>query len=565
MSLSELNRVIFNRWGEFLSTEYENNFQAYKWEQNARQIQFVCHWAAIAYASGIVVDFLDNNMLTSTEFWIMASLRLIILLTGIGIPLYISKKNNYFDITNVLSGYMMMFGIAESVSVVIDTRLGFINSDGVDLFVALIFLYYLLTPQRPKAAIIGGWSSSLLYSLTLLTQNTLNSPHFFMNTACLVFFNLFGYFLLVQFGRAQRNEYHALVKEQNLNTQLQTAKSELERYYRLFVNNTIDVIYLYHLTKPVGFQYISPSIKQLTGYEPSDFKDFRQFMRIIHPADRKNFKRIIKRSPLNDGFIILRVLNKKNNDLIWIEHRCSVVDHSGGKAIEGIVRNVTKRVSLEQNIARLDRLNIAGQMAASFAHEIRNPLTTVRGYISFFRNKQYFSPYKDQMDLIINELDRTNSIISDYLTLNKNKTIEIKKCDLNRIIRSLYPLMQTHASTSKITIVLELGEVPELYLDIKEIKKLILNFTRNAIEAMPSGGIVKIRTTVYDNKTILSFKDQGKGIPDYIMQNLGKPFLTTKDFGTGLGMAICYQIISRHHAKLHIDTGTKGTTIQVSF
>ena len=143
--------------------------------------------------------------------------------------------------------------------------------------------------------------------------------------------------------------------------------------------------------------------------------------------------------------------------------------------------------------------------------------------------------------------------------------MEVTKCNLNDIILSLHPLMQIHAMTEKVEVCLELGAVPELFLDDKEIKQLILNFTRNAIEAMPNGGKVEIKTVVCGDDTILSFKDQGKGIPDHVMRNLGEPFFTTKAAGTGLGVAICCQIINRHHAKLYINTGLKGTTIQVKF
>ncbi len=553
MTLNKLDsRNLFNCWGEFLSSEYESKFQVYKWRLNARRLQFVCLLSAIGYLSGIIVDFLDNNMIITLEFWIMSSLRVVVFFTGILLTLFVATKKTYSDFTYLLAGYMIIFGIAESISVVIDNRIGLIN-DGVEFFVIIVLLFYLFLPPRVISAIIGGSVSSVMFIWVLITQNTLNVAHNFTISVFLVLFNLFGYFFLVNYGRMQRNEFRVLEEERALNEQLQITKNELEQYYRLFAENTIDVIYLYRLRSPTGFQYVSPSIRQLAGYEPDQFTAIWHVMRIIHPDDRDNFRRILKKTPMDDGdgFALFRILNK-NNIPVWVEHRYTVVEHPDGKNLEGIIRNVTKRVLLEQNIARLDRLNIAGQMAASLAHEIRNPITTVQGYLQFFRNKQYFSPYKGQMDLMINELERTNSIISEYLALSKNKSIEVKKCNLNDIVLCLYPLIQTQAVAAKVEVCLQLGEVPELYLDDKEIKQLVLNLTRNAIEAMPSGGIVGINTVICGDETILSFKDQGKGIADYIMQNLGKPFITTKDSGTGLGMAICYQIISRHQAKIDI-------------
>ena len=339
-----------------------------------------------------------------------------------------------------------------------------------------------------------------------------------------------------------------------------------EKYYRLLAENATDVIYRYQLVRPVGFEYVSPAVKQLTGYDPADIKTLRDVMRIIHPADRGNFKKLIKSPNVFNEFITLRAIHK-NKDVLWVEPKQNIVTSPDGQlvAVEGIMRDITKRVLLEQDVSRLDRLNIVGQMAANLAHEVRNPLTTVRGYLQMFGNKHEFHHYKEQFSLLLDELDRTNHIITEYLALSKNKSIDMKKCKLNEIILTIHPLIQADAVSSNIETSLELGEIPDLYLDAKEIKQLILNFTRNAVEAMPSGGILTIKTASNGTEITLSISDQGTGIPQQVLDNLGKPFLTTKPTGTGLGMAICYRIAHRHNAKLDIDTGSAGTTIYIKF
>lgn len=339
-----------------------------------------------------------------------------------------------------------------------------------------------------------------------------------------------------------------------------------EKYYRLLAENATDVIYRYQLISPAGLEYISPAVKQLTGYEPTEVKTLRQVIRLIHPDDRRRFKEIIKSPVEYNESTILRVLHK-NGDIIWMEPKQTVVMALNGQpvAVEGIMRDITKRVLLEQDVSRLDRLNIVGQMAANLAHEVRNPLTTVRGYLQLFGNKREFQYYKEQFTLLLDELDRTNHIITEYLALSKNKSIDMQKCSLNEIILSIHPLIQADAVSSNIDTVLELGDFPNLYLDAKEIKQLVLNLTRNAIEAMTDGGRLHIKTVGADDAIILSVTDQGPGIPQHVLDNLGKPFLTTKATGTGLGMAICYRIAHRHNAKLDIDTGPAGTTIYIKF
>lgn len=339
-----------------------------------------------------------------------------------------------------------------------------------------------------------------------------------------------------------------------------------EKYYRLLAENATDIIYRYQLVHPPGLEYVSPAVKHVIGYDPADIKTFRQIMHLIHPDDRKMFKRIIKSpSELSDASI-LRVIHK-NGDSVWVEPKQTVITSLDGSpiAIEGIIRDVSKRVQLEQDVARLDRLNIVGQMAANLAHEVRNPLTTVRGYLQLFGNKREFEQYKEQFTLLLDELDRTNLIITEYLALSKNKSIDMKKCSLNEILLSIHPLIQADAVSSNIDTLLELGECCDLCLDVKEIKQLILNLTRNAIEAMPAGGRLHIKTLRSGEDIILSVTDQGSGIPQSVLDNLGKPFLTTKATGTGLGLAICYRIVQRHNAKLKIDTGPAGTTIHIRF
>ena len=110
-----------------------------------------------------------------------------------------------------------------------------------------------------------------------------------------------------------------------------------------------------------------------------------------------------------------------------------------------------------------------------------------------------------------------------------------------------------------------LGEIPEIKLDEKEIRQLLLNLVRNGLEAMHPGGIVTIKTTYHKNIVALAITDQGTGIPKDILENIGKPFVTTKATGTGLGLATCYQIANRHNATINIETSRQGTTFTINF
>jgi len=228
-------------------------------------------------------------------------------------------------------------------------------------------------------------------------------------------------------------------------------------------------------------------------------------------------------------------------------------------------RSEAARKQMEKDLARLERLNLIGEMAAGIAHEIRNPMTTVRGFLQVFQNKDEFSQFREYVDLMIKELDGANAIISEYLYLAKDKVVDVEKLNLNTIIGAMLPLMQADAINSEKFVNLELTELPDFYANDKDVRQLILNLVRNGLEAMSPGGILTIKTFTDGEEIVLAVQDQGTGIAPEVVDKLGIPFFTTKDQGTGLGLAVCYSIAARYNAVIKLDTSSAGTTFYVRF
>lgn len=220
---------------------------------------------------------------------------------------------------------------------------------------------------------------------------------------------------------------------------------------------------------------------------------------------------------------------------------------------------------IEADMARMDRLNLVGEMAASIGHEVRNPMTTVRGYLQFFQRKGEFAKYGEQLSIMIEEIDRANAIITEFLALAKDKALTMKSGNLNDCIKALYLLLQADAFHRGHNLRLELGEIPDFDFDEKEIRQMILNLVRNSMEAIDQSGVVTIRTYVDNGQLKLAIEDSGSGIPNEVMPKLGTPFVTTKDGGTGLGLAVCYRVAERHGAKMEVSTGPTGTTFVINF
>ena len=204
-------------------------------------------------------------------------------------------------------------------------------------------------------------------------------------------------------------------------------------------------------------------------------------------------------------------------------------------------------------------------MAAGISHEIRNPMTTVRGFLQLLSTKEDCLKYEEFFTLMIDELDRANSIISEFLSMGNTRLSNLQELNLNDILSDITPLLQGDAFNENKQIEINTSKVPNLQLNRNEIRQLILNLYRNGLEAMESGKTLTIRTYMDNDDVVLAIEDQGSGIKPEVLEKLGTPFFSTKDNGTGLGLGVCYGIAARHNAKIDIETSSSGTTFFVRF
>ncbi|MBC9783056.1 PAS domain S-box protein [Heliobacterium chlorum] len=258
----------------------------------------------------------------------------------------------------------------------------------------------------------------------------------------------------------------------------------------------------------------------------------------------------------------IKMVNVKGREIIGLLSAVPIQIHKRKSFLVNIV-DMTDYYNLENEILRLERLNLIGQLAAGLGHEIRNPLQTIRGFLQLLENK--YKNEKDYFDLMISELDRANHIITEFLSLSKNRPGNPKRLDINKIVTTLFPLIQSKAFLEEKDVHLELNASSDIVGDEKELKQLILNLAQNGIEAMQPRKMVKIRTFEEGSHLTLAISDQGKGIAPEIYSKLGTPFLTSRADGTGLGLAVCYSIAERHNAKIDVETSSEGTTFFVKF
>jgi signal transduction histidine kinase len=230
-----------------------------------------------------------------------------------------------------------------------------------------------------------------------------------------------------------------------------------------------------------------------------------------------------------------------------------------------IMKDITDLKETERQLILMDKYHLLGSIAASIAHEVRNPMTTVKGYLQLFMKGGELQKYRSRFELMLNEMERANSIISEYLSLANNRPIDKELHSLNEIIAYMRPLLEADALKNQVELSIRAGQIDTLRVNEKEIRQLLLNLCRNAIEAMSEGGTLTIGTYMEGPYVILEVADQGHGIESRLLDDIFTPFFTTKEKGTGLGLAVSRSIAERHNGTIRIKSGSGGTSFYVAF
>ncbi|NGQ94738.1 PAS domain S-box protein [Brevibacillus sp. SYP-B805] len=346
--------------------------------------------------------------------------------------------------------------------------------------------------------------------------------------------------------------------------QVEKLLRESEAKYRLIAENMSDLIQIMDLEG--NTLYASPSHKMVLGYEPEMFLG-RFGLEFCHPDEIDevihNYRRLIETK--EPGTMEFRFKHRNGHWVILEARGMPVLDQDGQvEQVVLVLRDVTERKQTEELLRQSDKLSALGQLAAGIAHEIRNPLTTLRGFIQLL--KKAGGDRDRYCEIMLDELDRINFIVSELLLLAKPQVVSYRFKELPDILHDVISLLGTQAILHNIRIVSRLEEnLPPLYCEENQIKQVFINILRNAIEAMPKGGEIHIEAEASaDGWLIIRFHDQGCGIEPERIAKLGVPFYTTKERGTGLGLMVGFKIIEDHGGKIRIEsTPFVGTTVEV--
>ena len=232
-----------------------------------------------------------------------------------------------------------------------------------------------------------------------------------------------------------------------------------------------------------------------------------------------------------------------------------------------------ERLRQNERMFRAEQLATMGQFAAGIAHELRNPLTSIRSTVQYLSGE--FAEDGDQKKLaedVLDEVDRLNSIVENLLTLAKPTDSKPKELDVGREIAHYMDFVEAQAEKQNVRIESQIPkDLPKLFCDPAELRQVLINLVLNGIQAMPDGGSMVVRASLFrpvddtigygDKKILIEIEDNGVGIESNLSEKVFEPFFTTKSSGTGLGLAICNNIIKRHGGEIWLEQGINGGAV----
>ncbi|HDR7793247.1 TPA: two-component sensor histidine kinase [Bacillus luti] len=239
-----------------------------------------------------------------------------------------------------------------------------------------------------------------------------------------------------------------------------------------------------------------------------------------------------------------------------------IISHSLLKRFQSYVRTV---VEMMNNVKETESLAVIGTMSTTIAHEIRNPLTALKGFTQMQKEKNPVDTMS--YDIMLQEIERINGFVSELMLLGKPKPANYEWCNIQDILLYVVQLMESYAAQYRVKFHLYVdGDLPVITGNDKQLKQVLLNVIKNGIESMPEGGDIHIRLyKKTEGYVCISVEDQGFGIENEKLEKIGKAFYTTKENGTGLGLMITYKIIKEHQGSIAIQSSIGiGTKVEIS-
>jgi two-component system, sporulation sensor kinase E len=233
-----------------------------------------------------------------------------------------------------------------------------------------------------------------------------------------------------------------------------------------------------------------------------------------------------------------------------------------------LFKNISDLRSLEEQVQRGDRLKMIGEIAAGVAHEIRNPLTAIKGFLQILKKTMETNSFEKEYgytDIMLLEINRINHLVNEFLLLSKPKDTVYEVVDLSEVMEELMPIVNSEALLCGVDLWYEgVCELPRILADREMLKQVFLNLCKNGIEAITDGGSLTIDCRAAVGTFVeITIRDSGIGIPDSVIDRIFDPFVTTKTNGTGLGLSVCQRIVHDLGGYIKVVSNEEGSAFTV--
>ncbi|MCY0891940.1 MAG: PAS domain S-box protein [Acidibacillus sp.] len=256
---------------------------------------------------------------------------------------------------------------------------------------------------------------------------------------------------------------------------------------------------------------------------------------------------------------------RKDGSAFYVDYVLSLmIDYGEIVGAVCLFSDVTERKRAEQALMQSEKLAVIGQLAAGIVHEIRNPLTVIKGFLTYSQGGNFKMDYVPVMN---KEIDRIEAIIQEFLVLSRPQAMNLRWYDLSQVISDSLVPMRALTLQNNITVLMRIDTgLPLIQVEELQLRQAIMNLIKNAIESMPLGGEMRIEATMQDHHHVkVMIADEGYGIPEQQLIHVGEPFYTTKPSGTGLGVTVSQKVIEMHYGTLEIRSELGiGTTVEIT-
>ncbi|MFD3450009.1 PAS domain S-box protein [Microbacteriaceae bacterium 4G12] len=354
-------------------------------------------------------------------------------------------------------------------------------------------------------------------------------------------------------------------------TESKSSQQEIERLNhmnQLILNSVAEGIYGIDLHANVIFW--NKAAECITGFTQEELAG-HDLHKLIHHTNTLGYFVPTEDCPINQSlgkgtrmFVTDDVFWKKDGTSFPVEYTMNPIFEKN-KHVGTVItfRDITEKKRTEEILHESEKLSAIGQLAAGIAHEIRNPLTSLKGFLQFMQASSDFK--KEYFEIMESEFERIESILSELLMVAKPQAKNFKKYEIKQIIYNVITLLETQAIMKNIQIITNFTEHP-LIVDCvsNQLKQVFINLIKNAIESMDHGGDIIIEISKENPYALIRIIDQGNGIAKEKIEKLGQPFFSTKEKGTGLGLMVTYRIIENHYGSIFVESEENiGTTFTI--